>query len=78
MAALLKKILLDDIFGTENFQSEIIWTYKRWSNAKKGLLQSHQNILFYSKTDDFKFNRIYHYCAFSFITNRVQIIQNNP
>ena len=38
------RILLDDIFGTENFRSEIIWAYKRWSNSKKGLLSAHQNI----------------------------------
>lgn len=28
------RIILDDIFGEENFRSEIIWTYKRWSNSK--------------------------------------------
>lgn len=29
------KVLLDTIFGMENFQSEIIWYYKRWSNSKQ-------------------------------------------
>ena len=67
------KILLDEIFGAENFQSEIIWTYRRWSNAKKGLLQNHQNILFYSKTEAFKFNRIYD--NYSATTNLDQIVQ---
>lgn len=38
------RVVLDEIFGMDNFQSEIIWTYKRWSNSKKGLLNSHQNI----------------------------------
>ena len=28
---------LDNVFGETNFQSEIIWSYKRWSNSKKGL-----------------------------------------
>ena len=50
------KVLLDKIFGTQYFQSEIIWFYKRWSNSKKGLLNNHQVILFYSKTSNFKFN----------------------
>ena len=40
------KVLLDSIFDISNFQSEIIWTYKRWSNSKKGLLNNHQVILF--------------------------------
>ncbi|WP_310602662.1 DNA-methyltransferase [Anaerosporobacter sp.] len=68
------KVLLDKIFGMKNFQSEIIWTYKRWSNSKKGLLNNHQVILFYSKTDRFKFNRIY--TDYSETTNVDQILQD--
>lgn len=67
------KVLLDKIFGMKNFRSEIIWTYKRWSNSKKGLLNNHQVILFYSKTDRFKFNRIY--TEYSETTNIDQILQ---
>ena len=36
------RAVLDSVFGSKNFQSEIIWSYKRWSNAKKGLLPSHR------------------------------------
>ena len=32
------KILLDNVFGENNFQSEIVWCYKRWSNSRNGLL----------------------------------------
>jgi site-specific DNA-methyltransferase (adenine-specific) len=67
------RILLDEVFGENNFQSEIIWAYKRWSNAKKGLLNSHQNIYFYSKSEDFKFNFIY--TDYSPTTNIDQILQ---
>ena len=67
------KVLLDSIFGMKNFQSEIIWTYKRWSNSKKGLLNNHQVILFYSKTAKFKFNRMY--TDYSETTNIDQILQ---
>jgi site-specific DNA-methyltransferase (adenine-specific) len=67
------RVVLDKILGKENFQSEIIWSYKRWSNAKKGLLNSHQVILFYSKTHDFKFNTIY--TDYSATTNLDQILQ---
>lgn len=67
------KVLLDSVFGMRNFQSEIIWTYKRWSNSKKGLLNNHQVILFYSKTMEFKFNRIY--TEYSETTNIDQILQ---
>jgi site-specific DNA-methyltransferase (adenine-specific) len=67
------RVLLDKVFGEENFQSEIIWSYKRWSNSKKGLLNSHQTIYFYSKTDKFKFNTIY--TDYSPTTNIDQILQ---
>jgi len=67
------RISLDNVFGMENFQSEIIWSYKRWSNAKKGLLNAHQVIYFYSKTSDFKFNHAFE--AYSLTTNIDQIFQ---
>lgn len=54
------------------FQSEIIWNYKRWSNSKKGLLNNHQNIYFYSKSKDFKFNTIF--TEYSSTTNIDQIL----
>ena len=68
------RVLLDKVFGMKNFRSEIIWSYKRWSNSKKGLLNSHQNIYFYSKTKDFKFNQFYTDYAAS--TNVDQILQD--
>ena len=67
------RIALDNAFGSSNFQSEIIWSYKRWSNAKKGLLNSHQVIFFYSKSSKFKFNTIY--TDYSVTTNIDQIFQ---
>lgn len=67
------RAVLDSVFGDNNFQSEIIWSYKRWSNAKKGLLPAHQNIYFYSKSKKFKFNRIFK--AYSETTNIDQILQ---
>ncbi len=67
------RAILDQVFGENNFQSEIIWSYKRWSNSKKGLLPAHQNIYFYSKSKDFKFNPIY--TAYSETTNIDQILQ---
>lgn len=67
------RALLDEIFGQSQLKSEIIWFYKRWSNAKKGLLPSHQTIYFYTQSDHFKFNRIYN--PYSESTNIDQILQ---
>jgi len=67
------RVVLDKVFGRDNFQSEIVWSYKRWSNSKKGLLNAHQIVFFYSKTKDFKFNTIY--TDYSATTNIDQILQ---
>ncbi len=67
------KIILDEVFGEENFRSEIIWTYKRWSNSQKGLLPNHQTIFYYTKSDNYKFNKLYG--DYSATTNIDQILQ---
>lgn len=51
----IARLVLDHVFGPSMFQAEIIWSYRRWSNSKKGLLPAHQTILFYAKTPEFKF-----------------------
>ena len=67
------RILLDEIFGEENFRSEIIWSYKRWSNSQKGLIPGHQTIFYYSKTNQYKFHTLYK--EYSATTNIDQILQ---
>ena len=72
-ASHIARFLLDEVFTPNNFRSEIIWHYKRWSNNAKGLLPAHQTILFYSKTEHFKFNKIL--TDYSPTTNVDQILQ---
>lgn len=67
------RFLLEKTFGRNQFRSEIIWTYRRWSNSARGLLPAHQTIFFYSKTDSFKFNSIFG--SYSETTNVDQILQ---
>ena len=69
----IARLVLDGIFGADNFQSQIIWNYRRWSNSKKGLLPSHQTILFYSQSAAFKFNTLT--TSYSESTNLDQILQ---
>ncbi len=71
-ASHIARLLLDDVFKPEMFRAEIIWHYRRWSNSQKTLLPSHQNIYFYSKTIDYKFNSIYQ--EYSPSTNVDQIL----
>lgn len=74
IASHYNRVSLDKIFGMNNFQSEIIWSYKRWSNSKKGLLNSHQNIYYYSKSKNFKFNM--KFTDYAPTTNVDQILQD--
>jgi site-specific DNA-methyltransferase (adenine-specific) len=67
------RLLLDELFGEECFQSEIIWHYKRWSNARRGLLPAHQTIYFYTKSENFTFCTMYQ--EYSPSTNIDQILQ---
>lgn len=67
------RALLDDVFGHNQFRSEIIWTYKRWSNSKKSLLPAHQTIYFYTKSDQYKFKTVYN--GYSESTNIDQLLQ---
>ena len=57
------KILLDNIFGENNFQREIIWRIG-WLSGYKTIdnnwIRNHDTILFYSKnTDSLSFNKYY-------------------
>lgn len=50
------KVILDDIFGKENFVNEIIWYYRRWNIAGSSFATNHDTILYYGKN---KSNRVY-------------------
>ena len=50
------RILMDEIFGGENFQNEIIWCYSGPTNVKNYYPRKHDNIYFYSKTNNHIFN----------------------
>ena len=50
------KILMDYIFGEENFINEIIWSYKSGGVTSKYYSRKHDTILMYSKTEDYIFN----------------------
>ena len=43
------KVMLDQIFGRENFQNEIIWAYDYGARAKKRWPAKHDNILWYTR-----------------------------
>ncbi|MBD2682656.1 MULTISPECIES: site-specific DNA-methyltransferase [Nostoc] len=53
------RCIIDEIFGSNNFQNEIIWSYRKFARAAGHFPQSHDNILFYSKSSNNLFNPQY-------------------
>jgi len=50
------KIMLDGIFGYKNFRSNIVWCYKTRAFSKRYWNKKHDDILFYTKSNDYPFN----------------------
>ena len=50
------KIIMDDIFGKNNLKNEIIWAYRIQGVGKKLWARKHDNIFFYSKSDNYTFH----------------------
>jgi DNA modification methylase len=50
------KLLMDEIFGPENFRNEIVWCYTGPSRQTKDFPDKHEIILRYSKSENYIFN----------------------
>ena len=51
------KILLDEIFGEDNFRNEIVWCYTAVSNVGLDFPKKHDTICRFSKSDSYIFNK---------------------
>ena len=53
------KVMMDEVFGEENFRNEIIWAYRTGGASKKNsLARKHDTIMFYSKNSTFEINSL--------------------
>ncbi len=50
------KLILDSIFGSQNFRNEIIWCYSGGGGSKNHFGNKHDTIFFYSKSKNYCFN----------------------
>ena len=50
------KVMLDGLFGRENFLNEIIWAYDYGARSTKKWPAKHDNILVYAKSSNYFFN----------------------
>jgi len=53
------KLLLDSVFGKNNFRNEIVWCYTGGTDAKKTWQKKHDILYFYTKTDEYSLNPCY-------------------
>lgn len=50
------KVMMDEIFGEENFRNEIVWKYESGGRPEKFFARKHDVIFWYSKTEEYTFN----------------------
>ena len=63
------KAVMDAIFGEKNFRNEIIWKRTSAHNRARRFGPVHDVILFYSRSDKYKWNRIYQTYDDNYVAN---------
>ncbi|MEM2970856.1 MAG: DNA methyltransferase [Candidatus Bathyarchaeia archaeon] len=53
------RLMMDKIFGENNFRNEIIWHYRRWTAIADKFQKLHDNIYFYTKSEKYTFTPQY-------------------
>lgn len=44
------RLIMDEIFGKDNFKNEIVWYYRRWNIAGTSYAANHDTLLYYTKS----------------------------
>jgi len=50
------RLILDELFGRDSFVNELIWRYGKMSNPSRRFAHSHDQIMVYSKGEQYTFN----------------------
>ena len=50
------RLVLDEVFGRDNFGNEIVWGYRTGGVSKQWFGRKHDTVLYYTKKDNFVFN----------------------
>ena len=51
------RIILDTIFGADNFRGEVIWSYGLGGSSSRTWSAKHDTVFFYSKSDEWYFDK---------------------
>lgn len=49
------RLVLDELFGADNFINEVVWRYGKMSNATRRFPQNHDTLLVYARSSDYYF-----------------------
>ncbi len=52
------KLLLDDVFGNQNFVNDIVWRYMKFAASGQGFSRNHDTILLYKKNEKLIYNEL--------------------
>jgi len=50
------RLIMDEIFGKDRFNNEVIWHYEKWTASSKMLQKNHDNIIHFTKGPAWTFN----------------------
>lgn len=64
------KVMMDGIFGHQNFRNEIIWKRTSAHSGAKRYGPVHDVILFYTKSDSYTWNRVFHPYSESYVAKK--------
>jgi len=53
------RMILDEVFGPNNFKNEIIWYYRRWNIAGSSYSSNHDTLFYYSKLSKSIYNQLF-------------------
>ena len=64
------KVMMDGIFGHQNFRNEIVWKRTSAHNSAKRYGPIHDTILYYTKSDKYTWNRLYTAYGTDYVADR--------
>jgi adenine specific DNA methylase Mod len=71
------KAILDEIFGEDKFQNEIIWKRSSAHSDSDTFANLHDSLFFYSRSSEFVFNQEYQAYSEDYIEERYKHIEKN-
>lgn len=72
------KVMMDEIFGYENFRNEIVWRYRRWTADSGTFQRMHDVILWYTKGQKYIWNKQWESYSEKTIQRAISVDKKTP